>query len=91
MGDGGTLLIPNSVALIAGAPHPESARKLIDFLTSEQTERLLAQSDSRNFPVRASLRDELTMELPPETKLTFDAIADAMDRAIRLAGEHLIN
>ncbi len=90
MGDGGTLLIPNSVALITGAPHPEPARKLIDFLTSEQTERMLARSSSRNIPVRESLRAELGIELPPETSLTFSRIADAMDRAIELAGEYLI-
>ena len=91
MGDGGTLLIPNSVALIAGAPHPEPARKLIDFLTSEPTERMLAESESRNIPVRQSLRSELGIDMPAETKLSFDEIADAMDRAIALAGEHLID
>lgn len=90
MGDGGTLLIPNSVAMVAGAPHPDTARKLIDFLTSEQTERMLAQSESRNVPVRESLRKELNFTLPPETKLTFDQIADAMDKAIELAGAKLI-
>lgn len=90
MGDGGTLLIPNSVAMLAGAPHPDNARKLIDFLTSEQTERMLARSDSRNIPVRESLRKELNLTLPPETKLTFDQIADAMDKAIELAGRRLI-
>jgi iron(III) transport system substrate-binding protein len=90
MGDGGTLLIPNSVAMLAGAPHPEKARKLVDFLTSEQTERMLAKSDSRNTPVRESLRRELNLTLPPETKLTFDQIADAMDRAIELAGKKLV-
>ncbi|MDM8006135.1 MAG: extracellular solute-binding protein [Phycisphaerae bacterium] len=90
MGDGGTLLIPNSVAMIANAPHPDTARKLMDFLTSEQTERMLAQSDSRNYPVRESLRKELNITLPSETKLTFDQIADAMDKAIELAGRKLI-
>lgn len=90
MGDGGTLLIPNSVAMIANAPHPDAAKKLIDFLTSEQTERMLARSDSRNYPVRESLRKELNVTLPPETKLTFDQIADAMDKAIELAGAKLV-
>ncbi|MGQ9652144.1 MAG: extracellular solute-binding protein [Phycisphaerae bacterium] len=90
MGDGGTLLIPNSVALIANAPHPDAAKKLIDFLTSEQTERMLVQSQSRNYPVRESLRKELNITLPPETKLTFSQIADAMDKAIELAGRKLI-
>jgi iron(III) transport system substrate-binding protein len=90
MGDGGTLLIPNSVALLAGAPHPQTAKVLIDFLTSDQTEKLLAQSESRNIPVRESLRKELAIDLPPESKLDFNKIAASMDRAIALAGEHLV-
>lgn len=90
MGDGGTLLIPNSVGLIAGAPHPRTARRLIDFLTSAETERMLARSDSRNVPVRASLREELTMDLPPETAVSFEQIAGALAPAMNLAGKHLI-
>jgi len=89
IGDGGTLLIPNSVGLIAGAPHPEAGKKLIDFLTSPELERILAESDSRNIPVRPSLRAELKIEMPPSTKIDYGAIADVFDRAIRLAGEHV--
>jgi len=90
LGDGGTLLVPNSVALLAGAPNPAGGKKLIDFLTSEKTERMLARSDSGNIPVRASLRKELEMDLPPETRLGFQDIADALEPALKLAGEHLI-
>jgi len=89
LGDGGTLLIPNSVGLLAGAPHPEAARRLVDFLTSEATERMLAKSESRNVPVRPALQKELNMAFPPETKVSFQAVADAFARAIELAGEHL--
>jgi len=35
----GTLLIPGSVALIAGGPHPAAARKLVEYLVSAETER----------------------------------------------------
>ena len=51
----GTLVIPNTVALVSGAPHPEAARKLIDFILSERVEGLLAQSDSAQIPVRSSV------------------------------------
>lgn len=91
MGDGGTLLVPNSVGLVEGAPHPQAARKLVDFLASEATERMLAKSESRNFPVRDSLRSELKMELPPETKVPFEKIVDALDPALRIAGEYLVH
>jgi iron(III) transport system substrate-binding protein len=37
----GTLVIPNSVALIAGAAHPDEGRALIDFLLSEKVDRAL--------------------------------------------------
>lgn len=90
MGDGGTLLIPCSVALIKGAPHPEAARRLIDFLVSAEVERRLAESDSRNVPVRAKLRGELGLDLPPETKVTYDQIADAMDESLEAVREILI-
>jgi iron(III) transport system substrate-binding protein len=90
MGDGGTLLVPNSVGLVTGAPHPEQAKVLISFLASEATERMLARSESRNFPVRESLRTALKMTLPPETQVSFERIADALEPAIRLAGEQLV-
>jgi iron(III) transport system substrate-binding protein len=37
----GTLLIPNSVALVADGPNPEQARALIDYLVSRELERSL--------------------------------------------------
>jgi ABC-type Fe3+ transport system substrate-binding protein len=78
------------VALVVGGPHPQPARRLIDFLTCEQAERLLARSDSRNIPVRQSLRQELGLAPPPETKLGFDRIADEFDKAIALASQYLV-
>ncbi|MBN1667127.1 MAG: extracellular solute-binding protein [Anaerolineales bacterium] len=43
-GDLGTLLIPNTVALVAGAPNPEEGRVLIDYLLSYAVEVELLQS-----------------------------------------------
>ena len=90
MGDGGTLLIPCSVALVKGGPNPEAARRLVDFLVSAGVERRLAESDSRNIPVRAKLRAELGMTLPPETPISYDAIADEMDVSLKAVREILI-
>lgn len=90
MGDGGTLLIPCSVAIVKGAPHPQAARRLVDYLVSAEVERLLAQSGSRNVPVREHLRAELGMAWPPETKVDFNAVADAMDEAVAAAREILL-
>ncbi|KQC03577.1 MAG: hypothetical protein APR53_01010 [Methanoculleus sp. SDB] len=35
----GTLVIPNTVALISGAPHPDEGKRLVDYLLSEETEQ----------------------------------------------------
>lgn len=48
-----TIVLPNSVALINGARHEQNARRFIDFLLSEETERLLANSASHQIPLGA--------------------------------------
>ncbi len=48
----GTLLIPNTVALIKGAPHPGEAKVFIDYLLSRKVESKLAFSESAQIPVR---------------------------------------
>jgi iron(III) transport system substrate-binding protein len=40
----GTLLIPNTVALVKGAPHPKQAATLKDFFMSEKVERMHSPS-----------------------------------------------
>src|SRR5205823_4117257 len=40
-GEDGTLAMPCTVGLVAGAPHPEAARRLIDFLLSAEVDRAL--------------------------------------------------
>jgi iron(III) transport system substrate-binding protein len=50
--DLGTLIIPNTVALIAGASHPDEAKKFIDFVLSRQVANLLIQSGWSHIPLR---------------------------------------
>jgi iron(III) transport system substrate-binding protein len=54
-GEMGTLVIPNTVALMKNAPNPENGRLLIDFLLSEEVEELLAKADSAQIPTRADV------------------------------------
>ena len=54
-GDQGPLAIPNTAALIKNAPHPEQAKVLLDFILSEELEKLLVESDSHNSPIRPEL------------------------------------
>ncbi len=46
-----TIVLPNSVALINGARHEQNARRFIDFLLSEETEQILANSASHQIPL----------------------------------------
>jgi len=86
----GTLLIPNTVALVAGAPHPQEARRLIDFLLSRDVESKLAFSESMQIPLRDGVGK------PPRVpdygsiramKVEYRAIADHMERAARFSRE----
>lgn len=51
----GTLVMPNAVALVKGAPHPEPAKKLIDHLLSRQVEEQLAKSTAAQMPLHANV------------------------------------
>ncbi len=82
MGDGGTLFIPCTVALIKGAPHEMLAHQLVDYLVSSEVERMLAKSESRNTPVRAALRKSLAMSLPPVSQVSYEDVVDVMDEAM---------
>jgi iron(III) transport system substrate-binding protein len=51
----GTLLVPNTIAILADAPHPESARRFVDWALRPEIEAELARSRSAQVPVRASV------------------------------------
>lgn len=51
-GQPGTLQIPNTIAVLKGAPHPVAAAALANFLVSEDTEGRLAMGPSGQFPIR---------------------------------------
>ena len=54
-GQMGTLVIPNTVSMIKGCPHPKEARQLIDFLLSREVGELLAKSGSAQMPLRPGI------------------------------------
>jgi iron(III) transport system substrate-binding protein len=51
----GTLLIPNTVGLVANGPNPENGKKLIDYLLSERIESELAFGEAAQMPVRPNV------------------------------------
>jgi len=52
----GTLVIPNSVALVKGGPNPKGGKTLIDYLLSPGVERRLAQTRSTQIPLNPAVK-----------------------------------
>ena len=89
-GGDGSLVIPNTAAVIKGGPHPEEAKVLMDFLLSEQLEQMLAASDSHNCPVHRSLAGQFEQYIIPKPlNVDYDKITDHLPTAIRTAREIL--
>jgi iron(III) transport system substrate-binding protein len=86
----GTLVIPNTVALVRGGPNPEAGRRLVDFLLSPEAERVLAASESHNEPVNPDVaRDFPQNDLPDGPGVLWEDVADAEELAMRLVEEEL--
>jgi iron(III) transport system substrate-binding protein len=51
----GTLLIPNTVAVLAAAPHAAAARRFVDWVLRPEIEAELARARSAQIPVRAGV------------------------------------
>jgi len=89
-GDDGPLAIPNTAAVIKGCSHPEEAADLMDFLLSEQLERMLAQSDSHNSPIHPSLRGQFERYvISKPLDVDYEKVADHLPTAIKTAREIL--
>ncbi len=88
--DAGPLWIPCSAGLVAGGPHPDTARRLLDYLAGSEVERALAESDSRNVPLRADLRQAVGHDGPAPEAHDFAAIAAAVPEAMRAARDILL-
>ncbi len=52
----GCFIVPNTVVLIRNSPHPESARLLIDYLLSRETEKKLAFADCAQIPLHPQVQ-----------------------------------
>ena len=51
----GVPMMPNMVSMVAGAPHPDEAKQIIDYLLSHDVEAMLAESEAVQIPLRASV------------------------------------
>jgi iron(III) transport system substrate-binding protein len=51
----GVPVMPNMVSLVAGAPHADEGKRLIDYLLSTEVERKLAESEAVQIPLHADV------------------------------------
>lgn len=82
----GTLVIPNTVARITGSPNNQAGNRLADFILSERVERLLADSDSKNVPVRPDLAKQYPKNaIKDPAPVDFAKVAENEERAAAIA------
>ncbi|MFM7562956.1 MAG: extracellular solute-binding protein [Planctomycetota bacterium] len=88
-GSQGTLLIPNTLAIIKGGPNAESARKLVDWLLRSETEVQLAKGASAQIPLNREVT-ERSRVAPQDLKVMevdFVAAAEKWESAQRVLVE----
>ncbi len=88
--DTGSLLIPNTLAIIRDCRHPERARRLVDYLLRPEVERELAAGPSAQFPLSREVAERPRVEPTPAPKwleVDFAAAAAAWDTAARVLRE----
>jgi iron(III) transport system substrate-binding protein len=80
----GVPVMPNMVSLVAQAPHPDEAKRLIDYLLSSEVERKLADSDAVQIPLHTGVPGPANMPRIDSFKpMTLD-YAKAADRVERV-------
>ncbi len=84
-GDGelGTLFIPNTLCIIRGAPNPENAHRLLDYLLTPDVEVRLARGASAQFPLHVAGDEQprVYQDGIRHMEVDFPAAADQWDSA----------
>jgi iron(III) transport system substrate-binding protein len=90
-----TLIIPNTVSLVAGGPNPENGKKLVNFLASRRVEQLLTLGPSGQIPLRTDI--DPPKQLPGLPKradwapVDYNRAADFREEAAKFVRETLLN
>jgi iron(III) transport system substrate-binding protein len=90
----GTLLIPNTVALIKGGTNPQAEKQFIDFLLSKEVEAMLAASDAGQISLRADVSRPDHVPRPTEVKamdVDFEEVAKWMEPSGKFLQEEFIH
>ena len=94
----GPLVIPNTVARVkdgpesrrAGRARPDASDALIAFLVSERLERLLAESEARNIPVRPGLAARVqSVAIARPMPVRLEDVESRIDEALAIAARTL--
>ncbi len=83
----GTLLIPNTVALVQGGPHPQEGRRFVDFLLSPRVEERLARTEAGQIPLRPTIPRPAHVPTPDRVKamdVDYEKVADWMESSGQL-------
>jgi iron(III) transport system substrate-binding protein len=86
----GDLFIPNTLSMIKGAPHPEAAAKLIEYLLSPEVETALAEGAAGQIPLNPQVKARLRVKTPAEVKpleVDFGQAAERFDEAAKCLAE----
>lgn len=78
-GELGTLFIPNTLAVVKGAPHPEHAKQLMAYLLKPETEALLVRGPSAQIPLNTRSTASARVETPSSVRamdVDFAAVAE---------------
>lgn len=90
----GTLLIPNTVGLIAHGPNGREGRLLIDYLLSKEVERKLAFCPSVQMPLRDDVPTPtgfVTIGRIKTMAVDYEKVADAMEASVRFIQKEFLN
>ncbi|MEK7449731.1 MAG: extracellular solute-binding protein [Planctomycetota bacterium] len=89
----GTLVIPNSIALVKNGPNPENAKKLIEYVVSAEAEQKLAHCPSAQFPLRNNLTpysELFDLKKIKVMKIDYADIADWLPRSAQFIQEEFL-
>jgi iron(III) transport system substrate-binding protein len=89
----GTLTMPTSVAMIKNCPHPDNAKKLIDYLLSPEVESQLLANNAIQIPCRPSVKvpaGSLDTSSFKAMDISYDKICDSIQDSAEITKETLL-
>ena len=90
----GTLFLPNTVAMLQGAPHPKEAEVLINYLLSAEVEQRLAGGPSAQIALRHGAPANPRVRGPDQVgalEVDFEKAAATLSKARELVESHFLH